>query len=139
MSLFALDTDTLTLFQLGHAAVVRRVQTHAPSDIAITVISVEEQLSGWYTQVRRAKKPLDVARAYQRLADNVRSLSRMQILAFTEPAVHRRNELKRAKIKIGSKDLAIAAIALEHGAVVVTRNSRDFSRVPGIQIEDWSE
>jgi tRNA(fMet)-specific endonuclease VapC len=139
MSLFVLDTDTLTLYQFAHAAVVRRVRAHPPADVAITVISVEEQLGGWYTKIRRAKKPADVARAYQRLTDNVQTLSGMKILSFIESAVRRRDDLKRAKVKVGNKDLAIAAIALENGATLVTRNRRDFERVPGLPIEDWSQ
>src|SRR5438270_12822656 len=100
MSLFVLDTDTLTLYQYGQAAVVRRVRAQAPTDIAITVISVEEQLGGWYTKLRRVKKPEDVAEVYQRLADNLRSLRAMQILSFTVPGIRRRDDLKRAKVKI---------------------------------------
>jgi len=139
MNLFVLDTDTLTLFQFADAAVVGRVSALRPSEVAITVISVEEQLGGWYTRLRRAKTPADVARAYQRLTDNVVTLSGLSILSFIEPAVRRRDALKRAKVQVGKKDLAIAAIALEHDATLVTRNRRDFERVPGLRIEDWSQ
>jgi hypothetical protein len=41
MSLYVLDTDTVTLYQTGHSAVVRRVQACPAADIAVTVISVE--------------------------------------------------------------------------------------------------
>ena len=64
MSLFVLDTDTLVLFQEGHEAVCRRVLSHAMEDLAISVITVEEQLSGWYTLLRRAKNVEKLARAY---------------------------------------------------------------------------
>ena len=47
MSLYVLDTDTLSLFEREHPTVVARVAKHAPSEIAISVVTVEEQLSGW--------------------------------------------------------------------------------------------
>jgi tRNA(fMet)-specific endonuclease VapC len=46
MSLYVLDTDMLQLFQDGHPAVVNHVRTIAPNDRAISVVTVEEQLSG---------------------------------------------------------------------------------------------
>jgi len=138
MSLYVLDTDTITLYQVGHSAVVRRVQAQSVADIAITVISVEEQLGGWYTRLRRTKKADELARVYQRLADNVNLLGRFRILSFTEPAIRRRDDLKRAQLNVGAKDLAIAATVLEQGAVLVTRNLQDFQRISGLHIEDWS-
>jgi tRNA(fMet)-specific endonuclease VapC len=56
MSLFVLDTDTLTLFQAGDPLVRQQVAARPPQDLAITVLSVEEQLSGWYTFFRKAKQ-----------------------------------------------------------------------------------
>lgn len=138
MSLFVLDTDTLTLLQLDHPQVKQRVEAHPPNDLAIAVISVEEQLSGWYSRIRQAKTPDDLARAYQRLADRVRDLGRVAILSFTKSAILRYESLKSQKLNVKKNDLRIAAIALEHGATVVTRNLRDFQRVPGLTVEDWS-
>jgi tRNA(fMet)-specific endonuclease VapC len=138
MSLYILDTDTLTLFEEGHPGVLQRVAAHAPGELAITVLSVEEQLSGWYTRVRQAKSPDRLALAYARLARTVRFLSRIQIFDFDLPAIQRYEHLRKQKIKLGRMDLRIAAVVLEHGAVLVTRNARDFSKILGLQIEDWS-
>jgi tRNA(fMet)-specific endonuclease VapC len=80
MSLYVLDTDILTLFEEGQPIVLQRVQAHSPSELAITVLSVEEQLSGWYTRVRKAKDNAQLALAYSRLAKAVRFLARLQIL-----------------------------------------------------------
>jgi tRNA(fMet)-specific endonuclease VapC len=55
MSLIVLDTDVLTLFQRGDPVVVRRVQEHALADLSVSIISVEEELTGWYTRLRRAR------------------------------------------------------------------------------------
>jgi tRNA(fMet)-specific endonuclease VapC len=139
MSLYVLDTDTLQLFQDGHPEVVSRVRAVAPSDRAISVITVEEQLSGWYAQLRQAKRPERLAWAYRRLAALVRFLSQVQIVDFDEAAIQRCEQLKRLKLKVRKMDLRIAATVLERGAILVTRNVRDFQQVPALHIEDWSK
>jgi len=137
MSMFVLDTDTLTLLQRRNPKVCDRAAKHA-SDTAITVLTVEEQLSGWYGLLRKAKKPNQLIQAYRSLAENVRFLSQLHILDFDEWALDRYEALKHLKLNIGKLDLRIAAVALQHRATVVTCNLRDFQRVPGLQIEDWS-
>ena len=65
----------------------------------------------------------------------------MQILALDAPAHARygriRAELEAAGTPIGPNDLLIAAHALAVDAVLVTANTREFLRVPGLQVENW--
>ena len=137
--IYVLDTDILTLYQGLHAAVWHRARQRRPDELAITVISVEEQLSGWYRRLRQARKPDQLAVVYQRLATTVQLLSGWQILSFTQPAIIRYDQLRAARLNVRKMDLRIAAIALENSATVVTRNRQDFLRIPGLQIEDWSQ
>jgi tRNA(fMet)-specific endonuclease VapC len=138
MSLYVLDTDMITLYRRGHESVMRHALTHPPEDLAITVITVEEQLSGWYTLLRRVKISTDLTHVYDRLVETVMFLSSTHILSFTEPAVAQYEQLRSMRLRIGTMDLRIAAIALAYGATLVTRNVQDFQRIPGLMIEDWT-
>lgn len=138
MSLYLLDTDTLSLYRRGHAAVVRHTLTYPPETLAITIITVEEQMSGWYTLLRRAKTPAEIAPIYNRLAETVTFLSRTRILSFTESTIAHYERLQALKLRIGTMDLRIAAIALAHTATLVTRNKQDFQLIPNLIIEDWA-
>jgi tRNA(fMet)-specific endonuclease VapC len=71
MRQFILDTDMLSLFQHNHPKVVAAVHARPPAEIAIAVLTVEEQLSGWYKELRRAKKPAILANVYDRMARTV--------------------------------------------------------------------
>lgn len=63
----------------------------------------------------------------------------MPILNYTEAAIDRYDHLRNQKLNIGKMDLRIAAIVMEQGATLITRNTRDFSRIAGLGIEDWSK
>jgi tRNA(fMet)-specific endonuclease VapC len=139
MTLHVLDTDTLTLYQLGHAAVVEHVHGYSPDQLATTIISVEEVLTGWYTKVRRSKNKEQLARAYQHLTDAIHFLSQLQVLSFTEPAIDRYEELRTTHRRHGKNDLRIAAIVLASNAILVTRNVRDFQEIEGLVIADWTK
>lgn len=62
---------------------------------------------------------------------------RFQVLEFSLEAGTHYRSLKEQKLRIGSRDLRIAAIALSKNGIVVTRNQKDFSQVPELKIEDW--
>lgn len=138
MTLYVLDTDHLTLLRRGHAAVVARVAATPETDIAITILSIEEQFRGWFTQVRKARDAAGLARAYEGLWDVIDMAKTLQVLPFSRPTIDRYLALRNTLRRVGKQDLAIAAVALESHATVVTRNRQDFGQVPNLSVEDWS-
>ena len=138
MPLYVLDTDTLSLFQRGHTSVCAAAARQRPEDLAVAVITIEEQLSGWYSLLRRSKTTSELAAVYRRLAENVAFLARVKILTFTESAIGRFGKLRGEKLGVAAMDLRIAAITLENEGTLVTRNVKDFKRIPGLNLENWA-
>ena len=62
----------------------------------------------------------------------------MEVLDFDDEAAAEYRKLRGMKVRIGTMDLKIAAITLAHGALLLSRNLRDFKRVPGLDVEDWT-
>ena len=60
------------------------------------------------------------------------------VIPFDAAAAAAFEELVAQRVRVGTMDLRIAAIALSRGMVMVTRNTSDFRKVPGLQIEDWT-
>ena len=139
MTLDVVDSDILSLYQQGNLSIRNRIAQHSTDELSVSIISVEEQLSSWYTMRRRAKTRERIAIAYDRFTENIRMLSGLQILSFSIEAIERYEQLLLKKLGVKGNDLRIAAIALENSAIVVTRNRRDFERIPGLAIEDWSQ
>jgi tRNA(fMet)-specific endonuclease VapC len=138
MAIFILDTATLTHLQRGHPRVTAEVQARSNDLIGATSVNVEEVLGGWFAMVRQAKSHLEIAKASLRLANAVAFLGRYPIFPQTEPSLLRFDALVRLKLNVGRMDLKIASIGLELAATVVTNNLRDFTRVPGLSVVDWT-
>jgi tRNA(fMet)-specific endonuclease VapC len=137
--IYLLDTDHVSLNQRGHPLVSARIQAAGPSQIAISVITVEEQLRGWLAAVRNATTPQARVTAYERLRMAVEYFASVRLLDYTLAADTLVTDLRRQGVRIGTQDLRIAAVALVHGATLVTRNERDFRQVPGLTLADWSQ
>ena len=95
-------------------------------------------MTGWYTLIRRAKKPDQFIHAYRRLAGAVNLLKALRVLEVSQASFDKYQILKSQKLGIGKMDLLIAAIVLDARGRLVTRNRQDFSKVPGLVLEDWS-
>jgi tRNA(fMet)-specific endonuclease VapC len=136
---FLLDTDNLSLVQQGHSTVLNRVNRTPLADMALCTVTLWEQMQGWQSSLTRARDRQQIAQAHERLV--VRLLPtwrKFTAVAMTEPAILRFENLITLKLNVGPMDLRIAAVTLESGLIVVTRNLRDFQRVPTLMVEDWS-
>lgn len=138
MSLWILDTDHVSLFQRGQPQIVNRLAQVAPTDISITVITLEEQIRGRFHIIRQASSPTELILAYRNLHITFDSLKSFNIMDFSPEASSIYSFLFKQKIKIGTQDLRIAAIALSANGILVTRNQRDFGKVSNLALEDWS-
>lgn len=138
MNRFVLDTDHLSLLFRGNVIVANNVYRRPGSSIAISIVSVEETLSGWYTLLRRVRDPNDLPSAYENLSASVAFLCPLVRLPFDERAADVYQELLRRKTKVGKMDLRIAATAIAEQDTLVTRNIRDFGRIPELRLTDWS-
>jgi len=139
VSLHVLDSDIIRLLRDRHATVESRVlAVTSPDQIATTVINVHEAIMGWHTYLMKAKTPKEVERGYQEFARAVAGFAGLPIIAYSQAAIARCDALVKLKLGVKKNDLRIAAIALEAGGIVVTRNLRDFQRVPGLVCVDWA-
>lgn len=130
-----LDSNTISYYFRGDPQVVPRLQAMRPADLGVPAI-VEYELR--YGLLRL---PNDAAAA--RLTALAQLLRPMQLLPFdSECAIHAariRADLEAAGTPIGPHDTLIAATALRHQATLVTRNVREFSRVPDLQLLNWHD
>jgi tRNA(fMet)-specific endonuclease VapC len=138
MTLWILDTDHVSLFQTGHPLVTERVQSNDPNAMAVTIITVEEQMYGRLNRIRRSKLTDELKLAYFNLNRTLAYFHSINVLDFDADAADCYQSIVRQKLRVGTQDLKIAAIALSRNATIVTRNLGDFGKVPELQIEDWS-
>ncbi len=137
-----LDTDHISLVQFPESAVAARILARLFSmgieQITATIVTYEEQMRGWLGEISGAKNLSKEIEASRRLNRNLDDFRTIRVLDFDEPAAAELQRLRRMKIRIGTLDLKIAAITLVQDATLLSRNLRDFKKVPGLKVEDWS-
>ena len=130
-----LDSNTISYYFRGDPHVVPRLQALSPAEIGVPAIVEYELRYGLLRLPPEAANP--------RLAALAALLRPMRVLPFdSECAVHAarlRADLEAAGTPIGPHDTLIAATALRYQATLVTRNVREFARVPGLQWLNWHQ
>jgi len=126
-----LDADTVSCALRGQGQVAARLLEHQPSEVCISAITLAELNFG--AEVRRSPK---IRRAIRTFAGDV------AVVPFDQASAERFGVVATALSSrgqpIGVYDTLVAAQALSMGLTVVTNNTRHFSRVPGLAIENWA-
>ena len=129
--MFVLDTNTLIYFFKGLGQVKTRMMDHSPQEIGIPTVVVYELFVGI------EKSSFSEQRSKQ-LHQLIRTVNVLPFdLSASIHAARIRVHLESIGQKIGPMDTLIAAIARANQGVIVTHNTREFSRVPDLLMEDW--
>ena len=130
---YFLDTCICITYLRGkNEDVLRKIESYNPSQIKIPVIVLAELLHGAYKS--------------QRTDENIRQimdfLADFEIIPFEKDDAYTygqiRSSLERKGLVIGDNDMLIAASALLRNATLVTNNIREFSRIDGLLLDDWT-
>jgi tRNA(fMet)-specific endonuclease VapC len=132
--IYLLDTNAwIAYLRQSNAHLIRRLQQQKPGDVALCSVVLGELC---YGAIRSG--PAQAAANFALIA---RLRQEFSSLPFDDKAAEEygriRAHLAAAGTPVGPNDLMIAAIALANGLIVVTHNTREFNRVPGLVVEDW--
>ena len=130
--MYFLDTNTcIDFLRSSDSPVKNRLPFVQSDDIQIPAVVKAELLAGAF----KSRVPSTLERTELFLAQ-------FSIVPFTDPMTYDyariRSELEKRGTPIGANDTLIAATALHHGAILVTHNTDEFSRIAGLQLEDWN-
>jgi len=132
--MYLLDTNIASYWMRGDTTLIDRIRSHAPSDLALSAVTLAEILYGIQ------KSPVRKRERRQKIQ---RISSELQIYPFDEAAAEVyaviRSQLEKDGMGISERDTQIAAIAMANKLAVVTHNSREFDRVSGLKVEDWAK
>lgn len=126
---FLLDSNAVIALLRGDSGFLRRLREHRPEDFGIPAIVAHELFYGAYRGKRRTE-----------------NLARVEALPFevvefdyedARQAGQIRAGLAAAGTPIGPYDVLIAGQAMARTLTLITHNTREFERVPGLRFEDW--
>ena len=129
---FLLDTDTCIYMLKQNPAVLKNLLAHSPEDIAVSVISEAELRTG-------AAKSASPVKTLRLLENFLRPLSLLEFTSADAASYAQvRAKLERTGTPIGPLDTLIAGHAVARRLVLVSNNEREFSRVVGLHIQNWT-
>jgi tRNA(fMet)-specific endonuclease VapC len=135
-----LDTDHVSVLKYPSTPRARNLLARmalTPEPVQVPVVAAEEQMKGWLASIAKERSVLRQPGPYRELAKLFRFFAAFTVVDFEDPAAAKFDELRKAKVRIGTQDLKIACIALVNDALLLTANRQDFEQVPGLRFENW--
>lgn len=132
MSLYLLDTNIWIALARNEPAAIDHLKRRTPAEIASCSVVRAELMLG----ARKSRRVDENLVGFTTLLAPFRSLPFDDTCADFYGII--RATLEAAGTPVGANDLLIGSIALANDCVLVTRNSREFARIPGIRLEEWS-
>jgi tRNA(fMet)-specific endonuclease VapC len=138
MLLFLLDTDHLTLLEHGHPPLKRHLHAQPHGSVGLAAVTVAESLRGRLATIGRARDSATRLAGWSLFLDSLHIFQQFPLVPFDQAAENRVQHLLSLRLRIGTQDTLIASVALANNVVLFTSYRRDFSRFPGLRIDDWS-
>lgn len=140
--MIAFDTDVLTEILLGNDAQLKRASAIPLRDQCLPIIVVDEIMRGRLNIIRQGeaeKTSISLSSAYSLFEDNFKDFRQLATVSYTDHAETLYRKRRGQGIRVTTHDLRIAAIRVAHSAQLVSRNRRDFEKVPGLSVAFGSE
>lgn len=129
--MFVLDTNTLIYFFKGQGRIAERLLSIPPAEIAVPAVVAYELEVG----IAKSSQPTKRRRQLDELLGAISVWSFDRSAASAAATIRARLEAKGEPI--GTLDILIAGTALSKRAILITRNEREFKRVPGLSVANW--
>jgi tRNA(fMet)-specific endonuclease VapC len=140
---YLLDTDHLSVLQKStgrdYQYLSARMAQIPISDFGISIVTVHEQFLGSHTYISRTRTIQDLVKGYEFMTRLVGNIKTIPVAPFDDSASKLFENFQSQCVKVATMDLRIAAIACSRKLTLLTRNHRDFVKVPGLVIEDWTQ
>jgi tRNA(fMet)-specific endonuclease VapC len=133
---YVLDTNVVSLLMKGDANVIQHLKVVSRADVCMPQPVVAEIAYG-IQRLSRSKRKDALASRFDLLKKEIRRVAWSDEVSEAFGGI--KAGLERKGERIEDFDAAVAAHALAAGCVLVTANIKHMARIPGLEVEDWSQ
>jgi tRNA(fMet)-specific endonuclease VapC len=139
---YLLDTDHISILQWksepAFTHLSARLAQLTSDEYGVSIVSLHEQSLGCHTYLNRSTDAAGLARGYQMFELILATYSWESVVPFDSATAAKFLELNSIGLRVAAMDLRIAAIAIMGDLTLLTRNTADFARIPGLKTADWT-